>query len=229
MFWLFGRWRRIRIPRRVSRLSEKQRKRWLEEWNSDRGWLQCAHLAIEWNGRVSKRAAPLIARLARKCWEEGVIVRDAVREILALGAPLGPEWNKKLGVSRSWSVGDAWRPFLVHGGEEKAAETFANVLHDTIHRHITAFNRVNSSPRFVMAIFLPVTDSRTCEAALQMAGDVFHIDHVPELPLPGCDAVFCRCAFGYCRPGRTLRRRIAGREKVRAEAREAIARRRERN
>ena len=40
-------------------------------------------------------------------------------------------------------------------------------------------------------------DGRTCKAALELDGKRFRKDEVPELPLPECDAEYCRCLFLY--------------------------------
>ncbi len=38
-------------------------------------------------------------------------------------------------------------------------------------------------------------DDRTCQAVRKFDGIAIPLDDVPELPLPGCDAEYCRCVY----------------------------------
>lgn len=38
-------------------------------------------------------------------------------------------------------------------------------------------------------------DDRTCEAVWEYDAKYFDIEAVPDLPVPGCDAEYCRCVY----------------------------------
>ena len=52
------------------------------------------------------------------------------------------------------------------------------------------------------AEFICARDDRTCKAALALDGKRFAKDEAPDLPLPDCDADYCRCLFLYHVKGR---------------------------
>jgi len=45
--------------------------------------------------------------------------------------------------------------------------------------------------------FICAKDDRTCKAALELDGKRFPQGEAPDLPLPDCDAEYCRCLFLY--------------------------------
>jgi hypothetical protein len=50
--------------------------------------------------------------------------------------------------------------------------------------------------------FMCARDDRTCKSALALDGKRFAKDEAPDLPLPDCDAEYCRCLFLYHVKGR---------------------------
>lgn len=70
------------------------------------------------------------------------------------------------------------------------------------HMHVDAFHRVSREKElqrlrelgFKKINILPVGDEGDC-GAIKRNKKVFPINEVPELPLPDCDAPFCRCMY----------------------------------
>lgn len=69
--------------------------------------------------------------------------------------------------------------------------------------HLDAFHRVSRKKEllslkklgFVKQIkIVPVGDSRDC-AKIKRFKKIHHLQESPELPLPGCDAPYCRCVY----------------------------------
>lgn len=113
-------------------------------------------------------------------------------ELLSVAEKKASGINPRIRVSRGYFE------CLTENGRraDNPKDLLSNMYHDVFHRIERKYLLMNlRRAGFAKVKLLPVGDRRDCKAAIGRRGNIFRIDSAPSLPLPECDAPYCRCTF----------------------------------
>ena len=128
------------------------------------------------------------------------------------GVPLSAEEKRKHRIRGNAKVSKEYLLSLTDEGKKDPIRAAFIVVQRILHKqslrrmeatisNVGKLNKQNQKAKtsnFEMECeFICARDDRTCKAALALDGKRFAKDEAPDLPLPDCDAEYCRCLFLY--------------------------------
>lgn len=147
-------------------------------------------------GLLSPEAAEWMLPLVKDHLSESYEV--AARAVRHFGDPVDFATKKSLGVRRNAKLGTTYLSALTDAGRKRALDAaflvVQRAMQDRSLRHqLASLRDVRSGIDGVR--ILSVEDDQTCAAAKAQEGALYSLDDVPLLPLPQCDADYCRCCL----------------------------------
>lgn len=151
-------------------------------------------------GLIKADAAAWILPIVEQGERDGLGYDAIARQIRAHGVPLTHEIKRALGMRANAKLGDAYIAALTTEGKTRIMDAAFLVIQRVMHQ-TNVENALEDAREFggLLELISPA-DERTCAAALRLDGHVFAPDKAPELPLPDCDADYCRCLYAAVIP-----------------------------
>ena len=125
---------------------------------------------------------------------------DAIaRKIRNTGDPVSQVERKALGLRANAKVGVQYLGALTEKGREDPMMAAFLVVQWVIHqrtcrRELHELRSLADSLDVTVEVLVG-NDGRDCAEVRKLKGKEFSLDTVPSLPLPNCDAEFCRCLY----------------------------------
>lgn len=128
------------------------------------------------------------------------------------GEPLSTDEKRQHGIRGNAKVSKEYLLSLTDEGEKDPIRAAFIVVQRILHKWsmrrtevtISNIEKLNKQTQLAKPSYLEMEselccarDDRTCKAALELDGTRFPMDKTPDLPLPDCDAEYCRCLFLY--------------------------------
>lgn len=147
-------------------------------------------------GLVEPDAAKWMSKTMAPMLDTGL--EAVARAIRNTGDPLSKEEKKELGLRANVKVGHTYLAALTARGREEAYNAAFLVAQRALHSH--SIDGIISDARAASDIIrglevVAAHDDRNCSTIKAYDGKVFALDELPILPLPECDAEYCRCIF----------------------------------
>lgn len=161
--------------------------------------LEGVRAAIDRQDTFEKSAAEWLADAIRDGEADGLGYDQIARNIRSRGAPLSADEKRALGMRANAKVGSGFVEALTAKGREAPMDAPFLLVQYVMHQESLKRHRESGEGDFQMEL-VAVKDDRTCDAARKRDGEIFNVDDVPELPLPDCDAEYCRCIFVVVAP-----------------------------
>jgi hypothetical protein len=122
--------------------------------------------------------------------------RKAIAKAITSGKTLELEEKKRLSVNGRKKYGQDYIATLTPRGLDHNASTefFLNSYHQAAGIITRQYEIARLRRAGINRIRLsPCHDARDCQAISKYSSKIFNIDEVPALPLPECNAAYCRC------------------------------------
>jgi len=118
------------------------------------------------------------------------------------GEPLSLEGKRQHGIRGNAKVSKPYLLSLTAEGKKDPNRAAITVVRRILHKRNLQNQKEDILKTEKLGIemeyeFTCARDDRTCKAALALGGNRFAKDEAPDLPLPDCDAEYCRCLFLY--------------------------------
>jgi len=116
------------------------------------------------------------------------------------GELLSLEEKRQHGIRANAKVSKQYLLSLTAEGEKDPIKAAITVVRKILHKRNLQNQKEDILKKEKLGIemeyeFICARDDRTCKAALALDGKRFPKDEAPDIPLPECDAEYCRCLF----------------------------------
>jgi hypothetical protein len=153
------------------------------------------------SGLFKKNSLKWLPEIIMSNFDEGSKVIDLI--IRKTGDPLSHEEKRKYGIRTNAKVSKQYFESLTIKGKKDPVRSAFTVVRRIHHKQAIKYQNENilkTTKRGFEVQYEFISggdDGRTCQAALELEGKRFEKGEVPDLPLPNCDAEYCRCLFLY--------------------------------
>jgi hypothetical protein len=159
-------------------------------------WEEQVRRACVDTGLIDPAAAPWIAPVVEQGEREGLGYDAIARMVRSTGDQITADKKRTLGLRANAKVGQRYIDALSPRGKERPMDAAFLVVQRAMHQLALG----NPSDLFESSVVDEVEisfaeDDRTCGAVKKLDGQKFRKDAVPQLPLPDCDAEYCRCLY----------------------------------
>jgi hypothetical protein len=159
-------------------------------------WEKLVKEACIKTGLIDPAAAVWIAPIVERGEREGLGYQAIARQVRNSGEQLSADEKRALGMRANTKATQKYIGALTPRGREKQYDSAFLVVQRAVHQHALGNPDDLFNDEWIIGVEIcAVEDSRTCAAAAKLDGRKFPKGHVPPLPLPECDAEYCRCLY----------------------------------